>query len=134
MEVKRIIDELFYKDIAGIVESFLFVNCKRCEEETLVEEHLEDIMGGFYCMRCSNSPLIKKCVSCERLYNINDSVIGCFICVSNYCRLYCNFCYARKRIELITSEITDIYHLDLYWILDLNSDLTDGTFSDLDLE
>ena len=134
MEVKILLDKMFYRDVRGIIESFLFVKCVRCDEETLVEEHLESIRGGFYCKRCFLSPMIRNCVSCDRLYNINNSEISCFICVSNFCRLYCNFCYVRKRTELITAEITDVPHLDLYWILDMSVNLIDGLLSDYELD
>ncbi len=134
MEVKILIDRMFYKDVAGVIESFLFVKCTKCKKKVLAEEHLEEVRGGFYCTRCSFSPLIRTCVCCKRMYDINESELSCFICVSNYCRLYCNLCYFRKRTKLITTEITDIPHLDLYWVIDMSIDLLDGLLSDFEME
>ena len=133
MEVKVILDKLFYRDICGIIESYLFTKCIKCKKDTLVEEENESVRGGFYCFDCSNCPMILKCADCKKLYNINDSQLSCFICVSN-CRLYCSKCYTRKRTELITDEITDIPHLNLYWILDMSLDIIDGILTDYEMD
>ncbi len=112
-EVKEILDELFYKDIRGIVESYLFVKCKDCDREILQDNSLDTCDNKFYCVRCIKSPFIRKCVNCCKYYSINDNRLKCFLCSSS-CKLYCDRCYISKRVCLESIEM-DMPHLDLYW-------------------
>jgi len=113
-EVKEILDEIFYKDIRGIIESFLIVECKDCRKEILEDNSLESCDNKFYCVKCSKSPFISKCVECCKYYSINDNRLKCFLCFSLSCKLYCDRCYIFKGISIESIEM-DMPHLDLYW-------------------
>ena len=117
MEVKRIIDKLFYKDVAGIIEGFLFVDCKYCNNEVLEDNGFESIDNKYYCRDCIKNEFINKCLKCDKYYSSYDCGIKCFWCFSLSCKLYCERCYF---LELISTHVTEmvIPHLDLFWTTD----------------
>lgn len=111
-KIKDIIDELFYKDIAGIIESFLFVKCKECDTECLEDNMKESFDNNFYCYRCIKKSYIRKCCKCFKYYSANaDGIFICSICL-RMCCIYCSKCFKHNKINLHTYYDN---HYSFYW-------------------
>ncbi len=128
-KIKKIIDELFYRDVASIIESYLFIKCKECKKEYFEENMMESFDKEYYCYRCIKKPAIRMCCKCNKYYSIkNDGLFVCAICLK-VCCVYCADCFVRNKISLYTFH--DNPHYAYYWLA--ISDIEVDEDSDLDI-
>ncbi len=113
-KVKDILNELFYKDVSGIIQSYLFAKCKECDIEYLEENMKESFDNKFYCYRCIKKPDIRNCCKCEKYYSIKqDGIFVCGVCLK-ICCVYCSDCFLKNKVNLYTYH--DNPHYAYYWL------------------
>ena len=113
-ETKDIINGVFYKDVAGIINGFLYVNCVLCEREILHDISVDGINDTFYCNKCIHDPRIKKCHLCNKFFNYIRIHYPCPVCISG-CIIYCGECF--RSANNIDSETYDNIHINYYWTI-----------------
>ena len=113
MNIKDIINNMFYKDVASIIESYLFVECSYCKEEQLEDISFEMYDKKWICVDCrvKYRRNIRLCDNCIELYDLREVHSECLVCF-NTCHTYCKDC--AKKIYNEDNIISSLQHLDNY--------------------
>ncbi len=114
-ETKDIVSEMFYKDVANIVCSYLYVTCDLCETEILQDNSVDGVLNIFYCNTCIQKARIKKCHCCNKFYDFIKYLYPCPVCIGG-CVIYCNYCF-RSTDDIMFGEVYDNEHINYYYTI-----------------
>lgn len=75
-------NEIFYPDVAGIIISFLDINCKLCKNKMLYGEGYKTIWDFKMCRNCMLRKQFEKCKICGRYSPVvlTDDCLCVFLC------------------------------------------------------
>ena len=110
-QVNKLVDIWFYKGVRDIVKDYLFIECVECDKKVLEENSLRYFDGRDICNECIMYRCIRICKTCDRYYNIEESINDCEICAKS-CLVDCDECYYKQNLQYL---YYDTRHLNIYW-------------------
>jgi hypothetical protein len=126
--IKKQINNVFYKDLAQTIESYLFVSCSDCKNDFYPEEMLDTYLDEHLCPMCCLDERYLLCKGCEKFFLQENGEAFCIICLSVHCYV-CRICSCCDYLRL--NDITNSFDI-LNNILDVIIDIQDDEDTDTD--